>query len=157
MIIAPLKNIEQQVVMTPAFRQAIDFLNRTDLAGLSDGKVEIDGDAVFAIVQRYETASATDPKFEYHRKYADIQIIVSGKEVIGWAPIERMMVSEEYDAGRDIAFGSVGSREWTPVLLKAGDAAVLYPEDGHAPKLSAGAASPVMKIVVKVAVGDWSR
>jgi beta-galactosidase beta subunit len=38
------------------------------------------------------------------------------------------------------------------VLLQAGQAAVFYPEDAHAPRLAAGKISSVMKIVVKVAV-----
>jgi YhcH/YjgK/YiaL family protein len=63
-----------------------------------------------------------------------------------------MTITEPYDADKDIAFGTVPPKRWTPVHLEAGQAAVLYPEDGHAPKLAARSASPVMKIVVKVAV-----
>jgi len=40
------------------------------------------------------------------------------------------------------------------VHLIAGELAVLYPDDGHAPRLAAGAPSPVFKIVVKVAVEE---
>jgi YhcH/YjgK/YiaL family protein len=94
------------------------------------------------------------PKFECHRKYIDVQYIVSGEETIGWAPIELMSVTEAYDLEKDICFGIVPAGKWTPVFLEAGQLAVLYPEDGHAPRLAAGASSPVMKIVVKVAVPE---
>jgi YhcH/YjgK/YiaL family protein len=63
-----------------------------------------------------------------------------------------MAITEAYDADKDIGFGTVIKGRWTPLFLQAGQLAVLYPEDGHAPKLAAGASSSVMKIVVKVAV-----
>jgi biofilm protein TabA len=152
MIITDIKHIDQQVPMTPALNRAMAFLRQQDIHGLADGKVDIDGDRVFAIVQRYETMMTDVPLFEYHRKYIDIQYIASGAEVIGWAPVGRMTVTETYDTDKDTCFGTVMEGQWTPVLLRAGQLAVLYPEDGHAPKLAAGAPSPVMKIVVKVAV-----
>lgn len=153
MIVTDIKHLDHQVSMTNALRKAIDFLRRTDVHLLTDGRVEIDGDRVFALVQRYDTIITDVPKFEYHRKYIDIQYIVSGEEVIGWAPAERMTVTEAYDEEKDICFGTVPEGEMTPVYLKEGQLAVLYPEDGHAPKLAAGRPSLVLKIVVKVAAG----
>ncbi len=152
MIVTDLKHVDRQVMMTPALKKAIEFLRRWDILKLSDGKAEIDGERVFAIVQRYETATTDAPKFECHRKYIDVQCIASGEEIIGWAPADQMTISEPSDADKDICFGTVGRGKWTPVFLRAGQLAVLWPEDGHAPKLAAGAPSAVMKIVVKVAV-----
>jgi len=152
MIVTDIKHIGHQVSMTTALKKAIDFLRRPDIHGLVDGRVDIDGQHVFALVQRYETVMTDIPKFEYHRKYMDVQYIVSGEEIIGWAPAGRMVVTEAYDIERDICFGIVSKGEITPVYLQAGQLAVLYPEDGHAPKLAAGSPSPVIKIVVKVAV-----
>ena len=130
----------------------MEFLQRTDLNGLADGKIAIDGERVFALVQRYETAITTAPKFEYHRKYIDIQYIASGSEIIGWAPLERLAITEAYDMAKDACFGLVTNGGWTPVRLQAGQLAVFYPEDGHAPKMVAGSPSPVMKIVIKIAL-----
>ena len=154
MIVSDLEHIERQAKMTQALRKAVEFLRRPDLAALPDGRVEIDGERVYALPQRYETLAADRPRFEHHRKYIDIQFIVSGAEVIGWAPVERMQVTEAYDPERDIAFGTVPEGEMTPVLLRAGQFAVLHPEDGHAPRLAAGSPAPVFKIVVKVAVEE---
>ena len=151
MIVTDLRHIEQQAGMTRALQKAIEFLRLHDLKNLPDGRVEIDGDRVFALVQRYETIMADAPKFECHRKYLDVQFIVSGEEVIGWAPSERMTITEAYEADNDICFGTVSAGKWTPVYLRAGELAVLWPEDGHAPKLASRVPSLVMKIVVKVA------
>jgi len=152
MIVTDLSHIDHQLVMTPALRKAIDFLRFSDTKKLPEGRCDIDGERVFALVQCYETGKADAPKFEHHRKYIDVQFIVSGREVIGWAPAERMHITRAYDADRDICFGTIETGTWTPVHLQAEQLAILWPEDGHAPKLAAGAPSPVMKIVVKVAV-----
>ena len=152
MIVTDIKHIGNQVSMTTDLKKAIDFLQRPDIHGLADGRVEIDGQHLFALVQRYETIMADIPRFEYHRKYIDVQYIVSGEEIIGWVPAGRMAVTEAYDIEKDICFGIAPKGEITPLYLQTGELAVLYPEDGHAPKLAAGSPSRVTKIVVKVAV-----
>lgn len=151
MLVTDIKHIERQVSMTPTLKKAIDFLQRPDIRNMADGRMDIDGEDVFAIVQRYETVKTDALKFEYHRKYIDLQYIVSGKEVIGWAPVERMTVTEPYNIEKDICFGTAPEQEITLIHRQAGQLAVFYPEDGHAPKLAAGMPSPVFKIVVKVA------
>jgi biofilm protein TabA len=133
-------------------KAAAEFLRREDVRYLADGKYEIEGDRVFAIVQRYATESPPNPRFEAHRKYIDVQYVVSGTESIGWAPLGEMAVTERYDVEKDICFGLVPEAKWSPVTLCAGELAVIYPADAHAPRLTAGNPSRVMKIVVKVAV-----
>jgi biofilm protein TabA len=153
MIVADLDHIEQQVLMTPSLKKAIDFLRRLDIDRLTDGRVEIDGEDVFAIVQRYETVMMDIPKFEYHKKYIDVQHVLSGEEIIGWAPCGKMTITGTYDVDKDICFGTVPKGQITPVYLQAGQLAVLFPEDGHAPRLAANAPCYVHKIVVKVVAG----
>ncbi|HYA89167.1 MAG TPA: YhcH/YjgK/YiaL family protein [Nitrospirota bacterium] len=152
MIASDLKHIDRQLAMSPSLTKAIEFLRLRGIDDLPDGRVEIDGNKVFAIVQRYETKDISSPKFEYHKKYIDVQFIASGKEIIGWVPIESMTITEAYDADKDVAFGAAEAGKWTPISLQAGQLAVLYPEDGHAPRLALGESSIVMKIVVKVEV-----
>jgi len=152
MIVTDIEHAEGQVPAGGLLARAVEFLRRKDLAALKDGRVEIEGERLFALVQRYEPDPAAETVFEYHRKFIDVQYIVSGAEVIGWAPAARMRVSRPYDADKDVCLGSVRAGEWTPVRLTEGQLAVFYPEDAHAPKLPAGAAAPVMKIVIKAAV-----
>jgi YhcH/YjgK/YiaL family protein len=151
-IVTDLAQMDHQVPSTPSLRKALAFLRRTDARSLADGRTDIDGDKVFALVQRYETARTDAPTFEYHRKFIDVQFIASGEESIGWAPAGTMTVTAAYDEKKDICFGTVEQERWTPVNLQAGHLMVLWPEDAHAPKLAAGKPSTVMKIVIKVAV-----
>ena len=152
MIVTDLMHIERQVLLTPTLVKALEFLRRPELASLAEGKVPIDGERVFALPQRYETAAQGSPRFEYHRKYIDIQYIVEGEEVIEWAPALKLKITDAYDREKDITFGTVAPEEVTPVRLRAGQLAVFYPEDAHAPRRAAGAPARVFKIVVKVEV-----
>jgi len=152
MIHTDLKSAESLLPGTAAFRLALDFLRRPDLRNLPDGKYEIDGEKVFAMVQRYETLAQAEPKFEAHRKYTDLQFLAAGAEIIGWAPLEKLAVTEVYDGGKEACFGTVPPGSWTPLRLEAGQLALLGPEDAHAPRLAAGAPAPVLKVVVKVLV-----
>jgi len=152
MVVTDLEHFADQVVMTPAMKKAVAFLKKGGLAQLADGRVEIDGDTCFALVQSYDTIVAAEPKFEGHRKYIDVQFVVSGEEVIGWAMVGRAQVTVQYMPDKDIWLGPVPVADITPVRLSAGHAAVLYPVDAHAPKLAAGKSTFVKKVVVKVAV-----
>jgi YhcH/YjgK/YiaL family protein len=151
-IATDLAHAERQLPPTPGLRRALAFLARADLADLPDGRVAIDGERVFALVQRYTTVQTDAPRFEAHRRYCDVQFVVAGQEIIGWAPLERLQVTEPYDATREACFGTVAAADVTGLRLGAGQFVVLYPEDAHAPKLAAGSAGQVVKIVVKVAV-----
>ena len=151
MIATPLENADRQAPGSEGFTKAFAFLRRRDLAALPDGRYDIDGDRVFALVQRYETAPAAEPRFEAHRAYIDVQYLASGSEVIGWAPLGGLRVSEPYDGEKDACFGSAAA--WTPLRLGPGELAVLYPEDAHAPRLADGGPGKVMKVVVKVSLG----
>jgi biofilm protein TabA len=152
MIATDLAHLGEQIALTPSIRKAIEFLRKARGQELADGRVEIDGDTVYALVQSYETIAGSEAVFEAHRRYVDIQYIVSGDELIGWALLERLSVTTPYDEGKDICFGSVPPGDITRVRLGAGQLAVLYPTDAHAPKLAVQKTVPVKKIVVKVAV-----
>ncbi len=151
MIAIPLAGADRQVPPLPGLEKALEFLRRPGAAALPDGEYELDGRRVYAIVQRYSTAAAPEPRFEAHRRYVDAQYVAEGEEVIGWAPLDRLAVTEPYDPAKDICFGRAAGA-WTPVRLGAGELALLWPDDAHAPRLAAGAPGPVVKIVVKVEV-----
>jgi biofilm protein TabA len=153
MILANLEHISQQVVLTPNMEKAIHFLRRSDVALLPDGQMAIDGDKVFAIVSTYKTRHLGEVvELEGHNKYIDIQFLAGGREVIGWASIEDVPVTLPYNESKDFWSGNLPEDQLTWVKLAAGQAAILYPSDAHAPQSSDGTPAPVKKIVVKVAI-----
>jgi biofilm protein TabA len=114
-----------------------------------DGRYELDGDDLFALVQRYHTAPGAEKRFESHRRYADIQFVAAGRERILHAPVEGLREDTPYDEAADVRFFRDPPAS-SSLLLAAGDFAVLFPEDAHKPGCMAGGREAVLKVVVKV-------
>ena len=79
MIYDTLENLSNYAALLPGLEKAAAFLSRTDLAQLPDGRVEIDGDRVFANIQTYATKHIDMRGFEAHRKYVDVQVVIGGE------------------------------------------------------------------------------
>ncbi len=128
---------------------ALDYISATEFSSMPDGRYEVRGDDIYATVQRYQTKPIEQGLWEAHRRYVDVQFIAAGTERIGYAPLHNLAILSPYDAAKDILFLG-GSGEY--INARAGTFLVLYPQDAHMPCLSSGAAGPVVKVVVKVAV-----
>ena len=93
--------------------------------------------------------SRVEAKLETHRKYIDIQFVISGVDEMGWRPLPSCgKASTPYDAEKDAALFESAPDSW--VAVGPGAFAVFFPEDAHAPLIGAG--EPVRKLVVKVRV-----
>ena len=130
--------------------RALDYLANTDFDVLEDGRHEIEGDGIYALLMSYETEPQSVRSFEAHRKYVDIQFILSGREIIYWAPLEELAPAGEYDDGKDIIFLAGDPR--ARLQLTPGSFVVFHPEDGHKPNCAWDGPEPVRKVVVKVRV-----
>lgn len=120
-------------------------------AGIGDGRHEIDGDDVFALVSTYQTGPATEKRFESHRVYVDLQYVAAGTERILHAPADGLAAETPYDAEKDIVFYTEPPFS-SSLLMRTGDLAVFRPGDGHKPGCMAGGRHEVKKVVVKVRV-----
>ena len=106
----------------------------------------------FANAEEYETKLTS--RFEAHRKMVDVQIIVSGTELIHFAPItDEFVVEQEYDPQKDIMFMKGEIKD--TVLLRAGDACVIGPDLAHMPGMAVNGSVHVKKIVLKIPVEDF--
>ena len=128
---------------------AYDFIvNKAD--GAAVGKYELEGGA-YVSVQEYTTKARSEAKYEAHKKFIDIQLILSGRELIAVTPIEKMEIKDEYNETKDVMFFQHND-ECTDYVLEAGDFLILYPQDVHMPGVCINERSLVRKIVVKVPV-----
>ena len=152
MIVAKLEELLNQVPNKPTLQKGLNYLLQARGANLSDGRCEIDGEQVYALVQSYQTLPMSEAKYEAHRSYIDIQYILSGTEVMGWAPLDQLQITQDYQPEKDILFGTCAPQSITPLVVAAGQAAVFFPEDAHAPKLALGSPAQVKKIVVKIQI-----
>ncbi len=142
------------------FAAAFDYLVRTDFSKVSDGRHEVKGEDVFALVQSNELKPIEACRWEAHETYADIQLVLAGEEEMGCGDRRWFEVAEAYDAGKDVGFydfkgehhAEAGGAGWH--LLFAGDFAVFMPSDVHMPLVRpegvVGATS--RKVVMKVRV-----
>jgi YhcH/YjgK/YiaL family protein len=147
MIIDQLKNISHYQNLSPNFVQAIKFLEETDLNSLPIGRHRINGDNIFANIDEYETKEIEKVEWEAHKKYIDIQILLTGEEKIGYTHLELLQIKKEYNEDKDIMFFN-GAGEY--LILKTGSFAVFFPHDAHRPGLISRQKMKVKKMVIKV-------
>ena len=84
MVTDNLQNLEQYRGLHKNMDTVIDFLKKCDLAAFPDGKTVIDGERVFVNVMEADLREAEGAEYEYHKRYADLQIDISGSEYWEW-------------------------------------------------------------------------
>lgn len=137
----------------PRFEKAFAWLNDPANADLPAGHYVIEQDQdgtklLYANIQEYETRTPENCPLEYHRAYADIQVLKAGCEAIGYRALtDDLETLKPYDEQNDIGFVK---GEGTAVPFEAGTFFVLFPQDAHAPGKRVPGAERVKKIVVKV-------
>jgi len=151
MILDTLANHAQYSAISPRFARAFAFLEQLP-ANIAVGRYEIDGDEIYAFVQQHMTKPIAERQLEVHRVYIDIKYVVRGRELIYWAPLAEMKdETMAYDPKVEAAlFKTVPTM--APIQVRAGQFALLFPEDGHAPSCAWDAPAEVFKVVVKVKV-----
>lgn len=132
------------------WKKAFSFLKNNDLASLKPGRHEIEGADLFVNVDEYVTRNEEDTRFEAHRKYADIQYLVSGEEYIGVVSLDKTTEKITYDQGKDIVF--LSSEENNYRLADPQNYFIFFPEDAHRPCTKTGKNTKVRKVVVKVRI-----
>ena len=149
MLVDQIRHGDAYACLHVGLAQAFAFLDGAPLATLAPGRHAITGDRVFALVQDYLTKPPDTGVWEAHRRYIDVQYVVSGAERLGYAPLDRLMVTQPYDEAKDVLLlAGEGDR----VTAAAGTFVVFFPHDAHMPGLALGEPAPVRKVVVKVAV-----
>lgn len=108
-------------------------------------------DNCYANIDEYATKPAERCRLEAHKKYIDIQLLLSGKEELQFTDIEGLKISEEYDENRDVMFFAGSERKLNSVILSEGYFALLYPHEAHQPQMNYGCESlKVKKVVIKI-------
>lgn len=132
------------------FRMVFDFLKSIDLHAfcLNTEREALDSGRIVVAGYHYQGKLEKEARPEAHRKYIDIQLVVSGTERMGWSPLSSCKaVSVNYNEEKDVVFFEDPSSSYFTV--SPGEFAVFFPEDVHAPGISEG---KIEKIVAKVPV-----
>ena len=148
MILDILGNANRYEALHNNFPKAFQFLKRADLATLAEGRYDIDGDTIFAIVAKDQGREKDEAQLEIHNKYIDIQMILEGVDEMGWkARSACTEMVDEYDAENDIQFIADTPTSWAATA--PGHFAIFFPEDAHLPLIAKGI---IHKVIIKIAV-----
>lgn len=150
MIYDTLANAPRYAGLSADMDRGLRFLAEAAGRVPADGKHAIDGDRLYAVVSSYATRRKEESKFEAHRKYIDIQFLVSGRELAWWAPVAGLRACQEYSDQNDAALYPDG--DGTPLLLGNSRFAVFFPQDAHMPCCLIDRPETVRKIVVKIRI-----
>lgn len=138
-----------------AFQKAVEFVKRLD-AATPDGRYDIDGDRVYANVMSYETQEGSPEKYEVHRKYADLQVLIDGHETVYVRMAEGLGVQTPYNAEKDCEFlNPDGRAAEVNVQLFPGYFTLVLPQDAHMGKgVTCLGKCRLKKAVVKIALSE---
>ena len=146
MIIDTIDNLGKYASLNPLFAEVIDFLKGHDLQTLEPGKYPIKDKDLFLNLQMAKGRSQEAAVLETHVEMIDIQIPLSGEETFGYTPLQDLPAFE-YNAEKDITkYGETKAQ--TYVTLRPGQMAIFFPQDGHAPCISA--APEIKKAIFKI-------
>ncbi|MGN0172101.1 MAG: YhcH/YjgK/YiaL family protein [Acutalibacteraceae bacterium] len=146
MIIDTLSHLDRYLGLHPNLDIAITYLQSHDVAALPIGRTEVAGDNVFINVMDAELRPAGDAEFEYHRRYADLQLDLSGSEECGWTVLDDS--DDGFDAAGDIGFAH--GEEQGSAVLGDGRFVIFLPGELHKPCCLRGDCAAVRKAVVKI-------
>lgn len=150
MIYDRLLNAQRYEAVHPGLAGAFEFLRTASLSALPTGPAELDGKRLTINVIEADCRAPEEAQLEVHKKYIDVQYMVSGDEMFSWKPTgECSDPAGEFDAEKDFGLFADEPAGWFPLM--EGCFAVFFPEDAHGPMCGTGR---VRKVVVKVAV-DW--
>lgn len=147
MITGNIKDFEKYLCMHKSFPKAFEYMKKC----IIDDNAFIDEPDVKGKVTAKETNDKYDNTdimtLEAHRKYIDIHFITDGAERFGYAHIDRLKPTTEFDEEKDFQL-LVGKAD--SLILKKGDFIITYPEDAHAPSLKCSESDTVKRTVIKI-------
>jgi len=149
MVMDQLSHADAYYGLHELMEEAFAFLRDFCKKRMADGRYELRGDELYAIVSSYRPAPKETPRYESHDRYIDIQCIIAGSEYQWYVPREQLTVSAPYQKEKDITFyqyDGTGNR----LHLTEGSFAIYFPQDAHLPAMEDGCAEECTRIVVKI-------
>ena len=145
MIICPWKDIMRYAPVMKGLEEAVAAVNA--LTEYEDKKNYplSDGNRFFLAV----TSTKEPDLAEAHRNYLDIQYIVKGKEVMGWADLAECKLEGEFNEAKDVG---KYSGDFRYITIPEGYCYVAFPEDAHMPGRHLEVPNDFVKVVVKLKV-----
>lgn len=149
MILDSIKNISKYENLNIDFKSIVEFINRVNNENLDNGRYDLNGDKLFALLQSYETKDSNECKLESHKKYIDIQYILAGTEVMYWCPIDNLNITEDLSKENDVIFYE-DNEDINKLIVEENSFALFFTHDAHKPGVKFNTKSNIRKIVFKI-------
>ena len=152
MIVGKLVDLYRYKGIAKNIDTAIDYILNNDLLALPKGKTVVDGTNVYINRDTYVAKPYEECFFENHENYIDIQIVLKGKERIGYTHISNptLKVTTPYNAEKDVT--KYNNDPEGAVYFDVEEGFVLvYTEDAHLAKCKADD-NTTEKLVVKIKI-----
>ena len=145
MLISSIKNYKNILKFFPQLDVVFDFILNSVSNKTVDGRYDITKD-IYAIVSNSLPKPKEEQLLESHKKYADLQYIISNTDNIGWKFLDNSFkIHKRYSKKNDISFYK--NKPDIFIKLKKGEFAIFFPEDTHAPLCNL---KTVKKCIVKI-------
>jgi YhcH/YjgK/YiaL family protein len=142
MIYSSVSHLNQYRNIGTHMALAIDYILNTSLETMPPGRYEVAGDNVFAIINEYQTLPASQCEPETHRRYTDIQLMISGSEKFGFCSLNKHKPTKDFEPDGDVAFYDAALLPLQYLILKKNDFIIFFPSDIHQPEIFVDLPSP---------------
>lgn len=130
-----------------SWKLAFNFL-KTLTANADEKRYNILDDDIFALVTSYQTRSREKAILETHRKYIDIQSVITGRESVECFSRDDQVIDVPYSEDKDAEFYKNNLNRTVLVNLYPGTFIMLLPQDAHMPSLSINNKPEIVKKVI---------
>jgi YhcH/YjgK/YiaL family protein len=110
---------------------------------------KMEGDLLFANLHEYDTKELSDCKWEAHKVTIDLQVVLSGGELIDFLPESELVQKGGYDAEKERWLYEPAASA-SQIHLTAGRFAVFWPGEPHRPQIRDASNAGVIKVVFKI-------
>lgn len=149
MILGKISDLSVQTGLSSSLRAIIKQALTRELVTLDAGRYEIDGEDIFINVMAFDTSAAESKRYELHREYLDIQILLSGAERIDFGLEGSAQQPDIYHEDDDYQLCDNLEQRQT-VHMAPGMFAIFLPNEPHKPGCTINDSQKIKKAVIKV-------
>lgn len=144
MIIDKIENLSMYLFENEFLNLAIKHLTSEPIDS------EYSGEGFRKSLIEFTTGAVNDKRFEAHRNYIDIHVVLEGREYVECVNSNDLVNQSEYDQNNDILFGDANTFSKFSGYLEKGFAFICFPHDAHLVGAHLDQEEKVKKVVYKV-------
>ncbi len=148
MIYDKLERAQRYMGLSPRLDRALSMIGAFVSRYQPTGRLDGDGDALYANCMHYTSSLDPEKLWESHRDYLDVHLVVRGAERVQLTDGAQARMTAEYDPAVEAALYRADADVSVP--LDAGSFAVFFPGEIHRAGMAAAQPEEVCKIVIKV-------